>query len=165
MANSGLAYSSTASDRADLNNIEVLQDWAIKMSNQSQIPSVISYTRSTDGAAQWGSDFGDNAVTMSRTKLELQPQESLEELDMLMQVLKGTGFLAFNPTRDGETESNYAPKNPEEIITDYLTKIFECASVELKLEELVRTQTPVDIVLTVPVVLISSSGSILLDVC
>lgn len=125
------------------------------MSNQSQVPSVISYSPACDEAVQWGSDFTDDAVTISRTKLELQPQPILEELDMLLQVLKGTGFMTFKTVRDAGDDPAYTAKAPEEIVVDYLRKVFECAWKELDLRRLQVAGIPVDVVMTVPVVYMS----------
>lgn len=85
----------------------------------------------------------------------MEPQSTLEELDMLLQVLKGTGFMSFKAIQAAEDNQVYTSRSPEEIVTDYLGKVFRCASRELNLRKLQVANIPVDIVLTVPVVFLT----------
>ena len=159
------------SDDAALEKIEVLQDWNLKdskrgrvnqsntatktnrMDNLMKVRSLISYTKPDNGEAQWGSDISDMAISIVNTKLELEPRDTLlDELDMTLHVLRGTHFLAFDKLpRDG-ADPEYPSKSPTEIVTDYLTKVYACAREALAGYKLNETKTPVDIVVTVPVV-------------
>ena len=123
------------------------------MSNQQKVRTMISYAKAENGVAQWGTDVSDNAPTMVNTKLELEPQDSrFDELDLTLHVLKGTGNLAFEHMRKAGVNPAYPWKAPRLIVADYLTKIFECARKTVGIDQLAYTRTPVDIVVTVPVV-------------
>ena len=155
----GLAFATTYSDHADLKSIQVLQHWTSKMSNQQKVKSVISYAKPVQGEAQWGSDISESAITMVNTKLELEPQDTrFEELDLTLQVLKGTGNLTFEHIRKAGPDPAYTCRPPTQIVTDYLTKISECARKVPDFENLVLTKTAVDLVVTVPVVRESIQG-------
>ena len=148
---SGLAFAYTNSSEADLFNIEIMQDWTSKMNNLRKVPSVISYTKASSGEAQWGTDISKDAVTMVNTKLELELQASLfDELDLTLNVLKGTGSLAFEHLRQVSSDPAYTCKSPTDIVTNYLTKIFDCVRNEIAIDALAHTKTPVDVVITVP---------------
>lgn len=151
----GLAFAYTTTDTAALSRIEVIQDWTPTMRNLEKVPSIISYEEPAKGEAQWGSDVSQNAVTMANTKLHLKPIGSrLEELDLTLHVLRSTGFLTFEHTRKVGPNPAYTYRTPTEIASDYLSKVFACAydARYVNAENLQRTKTPVDIVITVPVV-------------
>jgi hypothetical protein len=123
------------------------------MSNQEKVRSLYSYTEPPNGEAQWGTDISPNATTMVNTKLELELQDSLfDELDLTLNVLRGTGNLEFERLKVAGPNPDYTSKSPTEIVTDYLTKIYEAASTMIDREALIQTKTAVDIVITVPVV-------------
>ena len=152
-ARAGIAFTTTSASRGDLAAIEVLQDWTTSMSNKEKVPSVYSYTKPQRGEAQWGSDIGEDAVTMVNQKLELEVQENrIDELNLTLYVLRGTKFLSFDNIREVGSEPAFSPKTPYEIITDYLTKVFECVKASINAQELTRTNTPIDLVVTTPVV-------------
>lgn len=118
-----------------------------------KIPSVKSYTSSTNGEGQWGTDLSENAITMVNQKLELEQQNNkIDELDLTMYVLRGTGNLSFKHIKQAGPIPEFSCKPPEEVVTDYLQHIFERARTEINEEQLARTKTPVDLVITVPVV-------------
>lgn len=105
---------------------------------------------------QWGSSLSPKAVAMVHTKLELGIQDVLGELDMTIQVLDGMKNLNFKEMMAATTGHGlpaYSQKSPEEIVTDYLTKVF------MRLDEVVneftdafRRHTTTDLVVTVPTV-------------
>lgn len=156
------------SDEAKLNDIIVLQDWTLRngrnrparnvpqantMDNLRKVRSLISYSKPTNGEAQWGSDISDTALSIVNTKLELEPRDTLlDELDMTLHVLKGTHFLAFDKLPNDGEEPEYPGKSPTQIVTDYLTKVYACVRESLAIYRLAETRTPVDVVITVPVV-------------
>lgn len=90
---------------------------------------------------------------MVNVKLDLQPQDSrLAELESALGVLRGTDDLSFdNLWRIGSNPA-YPTKTPAQIIADYLTKVCECACRTIEPENLALTKTPLDLVVTVPVV-------------
>lgn len=152
----GLAFATVGSEQehAVLKDITSLQNWTSKMNNRQKVPSVISYARTSEGEAQWGSDISKNAITMVNTKLELQPQETrFEELDLTFHALKNMGFLSFDHVQKSGPDPAYTSKEPRDIITDYLTRISECYRRAGKVGFLEKAiTTSVDVVVTVPVV-------------
>lgn len=150
----GLAFTTTDRGKEpDLSRIEVLQDWTAEMSNLDKVPSVKSYSVAEDGEPQWGSHVSKNAVTMVNQKLELELQSSkLDELDLTLYVLNGAGNLSFNHIRQVGPNPEFTTKSPEEIVQDYLTHIFQCATKVINVSNLETTNTALDLVVTVPVV-------------
>lgn len=151
----GVAFATPHTMKANLNDIEIVKDWGPQMGNHDKIPSVISYSpTSSVGEQQWGCSLSPRAVTMVHTKLELDVQENKsDELDLILQVLDGMKNLHFDNVVRSKGLPAYTWKVPEDIVTDYLTKVFE------HLEQAVshfgaelKAQIPVDIVLTIPVV-------------
>jgi hypothetical protein len=130
-------------------------DWGKKMGNHNKIPSVYSYSpTSSGGEQQWGASLSPEAVTMVNTKLELDVQDNkLDELELIMQVLDETCNLEFDNVKKLRGYPEYTWKDPEEIVTDYLAKVFQYLnnSVEYMSSHL-RAKLAVDIVITVPVV-------------
>jgi hypothetical protein len=121
------------------------------MSNIDKIPSVYSYSPALNGEQQWGESLSPKAVTMINTKLELNVQDNkLDELELILRVLDGTKNLHFGHVRARKGYPEYSWKSPEEIVTDYMTKIFQY--VDKYLEKFRVLGLPVDIVVTVPVV-------------
>jgi hypothetical protein len=158
---SGVAYATPSGTECKLGDIDVVQDWGSGMLNQGKVPSVISYSRpSAAMEQQWGSDLSPGAVSMVHTKLELGIQDVLGELDMTLQVLDGMkdlSFAAMMAANENNSRPAYSHKTPEEIVTDYLTKVFREAF--RRLEEAVdeftdafRHHTMTDLVVTVPTV-------------
>ena len=129
------------------------------MNNHRKVRSLISYSPPVNMEVQWGSDISENAVTVVNTKLELEPRDSLlDELDLTLHVLRGTKYLAFDKLPKDGLDPEFPCKSPTEIVTDYLTKVYECAREQSGIKQLVfsgapvQSRTPVDIVVTVPVV-------------
>jgi hypothetical protein len=133
------------------------------MTNEDKVPSVISYSRTTSaGEQQWGHSLSPGAVTMINTKLELDVQDNkIDELEALIQFLKGTRNLSFDYIKAAQGHAEYTSRKPEEIVQDYLAKIFPYVdqAISERLAHL-RIKMPVDIVITVPVVslFITSAG-------
>lgn len=127
------------------------------MNNHDKVPSVISYTKSKDGKhQQWGSSLSDDAVTMVHKKLELCPHNLQGELDLVVQALENMQNLHFEnivlSTEDGLIPAS-ACKSPEEVVTDYLTKVFAYLNRTVDtFEESFRRHTTTDLVVTVPTV-------------
>ncbi|KAF7190557.1 hypothetical protein HII31_07716 [Pseudocercospora fuligena] len=150
---SGVAFTTTDAHHAVLDEIDVIQDWTTRMSNMDKVPSVKSYSRASNGEAQWGSDISENAITMVNQKLELEIQDSkLDELDLTLYVLKGAGYLSFDHLREAGSNPDFSCKAPEEVVADYLEHIFGCARQAINVDQLRTTDTAIDLVITVPVV-------------
>jgi hypothetical protein len=154
---SGVAYATPYGAKYELADINVMLDWGSRMSNQGKVPSVISYSHpSAAMEQQWGSDFSPDAILMLHTKLELGLQDVMGELDMTLQVLEGMKDLSFSDMMAANKNNSrpaYSHKAPEEIVTDYLTKVFK--RLDEALEEFTdafRRHTTTDLVVTVPAV-------------
>lgn len=118
-----------------------------------KVPSVISYSPPVNDEAQWGPQIATDAVTMVNTKLELEVQaKKIDELELTLQVLEGTGGLAFDHVKRSGAFPEYTWKTPTEIVTDYLTKVSEHVWDEVKRNLPTEIKATVDIVVTVPVV-------------
>ncbi|KAK5082464.1 hypothetical protein LTR05_007611 [Lithohypha guttulata] len=152
----GFALAGSFSEHADLQKIEVLQSWGSSGGNQSKVRSMISYMKSSTGETQWGSNISDQATAMVNTKLELEPQATrFDELELTWLLLKGTGNLAFDHLKKIGPNPIYPSASPGKIVTDYLAHICKSAcesgSFEtVDLTKLAETNTPLDIVITVP---------------
>ncbi|KAF2473069.1 actin-like ATPase domain-containing protein [Lindgomyces ingoldianus] len=152
----GVAYATPLGATCPLEKIDPITDWGEKMDNHDKVPSVISYSQPTRERkeAQWGSDLSPGAVTMVHTKLELVVGNVSEELDLLLQSLEGTKNLNFQHVRTStglRGNPEYPHKSPEEIVTEYLTKVFEYLEKVVKdFSEVLRRTISTDIVITVP---------------
>lgn len=153
----GVAFATPKGDDVSLDKISLVDDWG-KMGIHHKIPSVYSYSpASPAGEQQWGDSLSEDAVTMVNTKLELDVQDNkLDELELILQVLDGTGNLAFDRVKASKGYPEYSWKNPEDIVADYLTQVFHHLNqVVTDFGPDLRAQIPVDIVITVPVVRLS----------
>ena len=150
----GVAFATPQSAEANLHDIRVLDNWGKGMDNDPKIPSVISYSSSTDGSQQWGKSLSPEAVTMINMKLELDVQDNkTDELELIIQALDGMSNLHFQHVRASKGCPEYTWKTPEEIVTDYLSRVYQCLDKEIeKFSPELRARLPVDIVITVPVV-------------
>jgi hypothetical protein len=134
-----------------------MMDWGSGMLNQGKVPSVISYSRpSAAMEQQWGSDLSPNAVSMVHTKLELGLQDVMGELDMTLQVLDGMKDLSFADmmaANENNSRPAYSHKAPEDIVTDYLTKVFKRLDDAVdEFTDAFRRHTTTDLVVTIPTV-------------
>lgn len=145
----GVAFAHTTSDMISLNDIRTVSNWGEKMSNWNKIPSKISYTPKENGEAQWGANLSPNAIAMIKMKLELDLGEPSDELDLIQLTLEGIHHLDFNYIERGGAD--YTWKTPEEIVEDYLRKVFNCAESALeRFTTAFRNLTTTDIVITMP---------------
>jgi hypothetical protein len=149
----GVAWATPRSNKAVLDEIELIDDWGTRMGNQQKIPSVISYSDSDGNCQQWGSDLSKHAIAMVHTKLQLDIGNTSNELDLALQTLEGMDNLHYRHIKNSEVESSYPIQSPEEIVQDYLRFVFEylLSSVEQFTKQFLR-HTSVDIVVTVPAV-------------
>jgi molecular chaperone DnaK (HSP70) len=128
------------------------------MNNEQKIPSVYSYSPPTAAnEQQFGYDLSPSAVAMVNTKLELDTQDTkLAELESLIHALEGMKNLSYANVRRSDGNPGFSWKSSEEIVTDYLTKVFEAFSHYLervfpKFSGTMKENYPVDLVITVPV--------------
>ncbi len=122
------------------------------MGNQEKIPSVISYSlRTVAEEENWGSDLAPGALAMINTKLELDYNSVTGELDLITQTLDGVDNLNFQRVRHLRATREHIWKRPEEIVRDYLTKVFQHLLNEINnFSEIFRHQLRLDLVITVP---------------
>jgi hypothetical protein len=163
--NSGIAVALVPLDEkhANLKKILVIEDWGKGDSNTEKVPSTISYTtpKSEEKSLQWGSDISAKAITMVHTELELDVQDRKgDELEIILHNLDGMKDLNFSHVEYTKGYPEYSPKKPDNIVQDYLERVFQRALVymidvyfkEFEFGEDDLQHIPVDIVFTVPVV-------------
>jgi hypothetical protein len=125
------------------------------MTMQAKVPSLISYGNDYgfEGGLQWGNNILPGAVAMMHTKLQLDVQTVSEELNLIMDALDGVKDFDFSHIQYSVASSQYTDKSAEEIITDYLTLVFNalCKQIEALMDTF-RLLLPVDIVITIPAV-------------
>ncbi|KAF2201018.1 actin-like ATPase domain-containing protein [Delitschia confertaspora ATCC 74209] len=148
----GIAYATPHNSTCVLHEIDVMTTWGDQMDNHDKVPSVISYSPPTiEGEQQWGSSLSPDAVTMVHTKLELDVNSVSEELDFIMQSLDGMRNLNFQHIRASGNLAAYTHKTPEDVVTDYLTNVFEYLErVVDNFSQALREQITTDIVVTIP---------------
>jgi hypothetical protein len=124
------------------------------MASTQKVPSVYSYSPAPKDEQQWGDSLSDEAVTMINTKLEIDVQDNKsDELRLLLQVLEGMHNFSFEYVRACKGYPDYTSKNPEQIITDYMSQIFQRFEQHVdKFGTRLTSSLLVDIVVTVPVV-------------
>jgi hypothetical protein len=130
-------------------------DWGGAMTNEDKVPSVISYSNTSDGVGetQWGSNITGDTVSMMHTKLQLDAQKIPEELDLIIQALDGMKDFSFEHVAASEDMPIYTDKSAEEIVTDYLSLVFKYLFKTIEVfEESLRQRISVDIVITIPTV-------------
>jgi len=120
----------------------------------AKVPSEISYSHTKGPSYQWGFAIDSKSQKMTRTKLQLDQQDRLDELKLLRDEL--TGMKDFDMTRVREQGGlpAYTGLEPVNIVADYLTKVQESVLKEL-LKEITQQrldQLPTDLVITVPAV-------------
>ncbi|KAF1828846.1 hypothetical protein BDW02DRAFT_200221 [Decorospora gaudefroyi] len=153
---SGIAWATPSGAKCSLDDIDVIERWGLQMDNEEKVPSVISYSRQSQaGEQQWGKSLSADAVTMVHTKLELGLEDLMGELDMTLQVLDGMKNLNFDKMMLSKGENDlppYSHKSPEEIVTDYLKKMFAYVKMEVRVDEndVFAKHVPTDIVVTIP---------------
>jgi hypothetical protein len=129
------------------------------MSNTCKVPSAYSYTPSTTGEEQWGGRMSSDATVMVYTKLELDEQaRKSDELEIILHNLDGMDNLNLAHIEKTDGNPAFSPKKPDDIVKDYLDKIFQQVMKFLgtderfRVDDVDRREMPVDIVFTIPVV-------------
>lgn len=150
-----MSYATPEDDKCELDDIKHITYWGERMPNQDKVPSRISYSpRTGANEANWGSDMSPDAVTMIHTKLELDVRSPSDELASIIRALDGTQNLSFSYIKKHKgTEPAYSSQTAEEIVTDYLTHVFEYLIAEVnEFSETLRQRIATDIIFTVPTV-------------
>jgi hypothetical protein len=154
----GVGYATPASNVASLEDMEIVTYWGPQMGNSDKVPSVISYSATSQDAngvnhQQWGDSLSTDAVAMINTKLELDIGTVSEELDIVSSMLKGMKDLDFEYIKNAAGLPEFPWKSPEDIVTDYLEKVFDYLIQTVdEFSPEVRGRFPVDIVVTYPTV-------------
>ena len=124
--------------------------------NAPKVPSVISYAPSEGHEAQWGYEISNAGVQMMWTKLQLNEQKRLDELDLLWKALEGMADLGLEEIQRSRGLPAYPAKEPVDVVTDYLS-LLRAHFVETDLEGDRATigrptlrRAPIDLVLTCP---------------
>jgi len=149
-----VAFATPSTVNANHDEISIVKDWGPGMRNFDKIPSVISYSPAGPaGEEQWGASLSPDAVAMVNTKLELDVQDNnSDELDLILELLDGIQNLHFGYIAASYARPEYTWKAPEDILTDYLHRIFQRLCQAVDIGPGLRDQIPVDIAITVPVV-------------
>lgn len=128
------------------------------MGNDPKIPSVISYAAQGSYEQGFGKSLPPDSAATINTKLELDVHDNkTDELELLLAVLENMSNLNFEQVKTSKGCPQYIWKSPEEIVTDYLTEIYKVVDKEVNNSSAaLRADLPVDIVITIPVVIISA---------
>jgi hypothetical protein len=150
-----VAFATPRTHNGHPEDTRIITDWGPQMGNEYKVPSVISYSPpSSAGEQQWGYSLSVDAVAIVNTKLELDGQDSRsDELDLILKVLDGMQNLHFGAIVKTNGYPEYTWKTPEDIVTDYLGKVFLYVDHSFDwLDSHLRTLMLVDIAITVPAV-------------
>ncbi|PVH79969.1 hypothetical protein DL98DRAFT_588754 [Cadophora sp. DSE1049] len=124
-----VAIATAIGTEANLDEINVIEDWGPNLRHLQKVPSVISYSLPTENHID----------------------DASAELDLILRGLDGMHDLNFSYIKDSGSKPKFTHKKPEEIVQDYLTKVFEhlLQNVDIFTEEM-RDRMSVDIIATVP---------------
>jgi hypothetical protein len=125
------------------------------MENMDKVPSVNSYSPTLHGERQWGDDLSPDAIVNKNMKLQLDVQRNrIDGLESILEILEGTGNLSIDHVKRSNRDTAYAHRPPTTVVTDYLTKVFQCAwNVLAERYNVYGIRKPiVDLVITVPAV-------------
>ncbi|ETI21666.1 hypothetical protein G647_08013 [Cladophialophora carrionii CBS 160.54] len=163
---SGISYALVGRDQHRINanalhddqrGAEILNVTSWSRTNTPKVPSIISYSPADGHEAQWGAEISRTGIEMIWTKLQLEEQHRLDELDLLLKALDGMANLNLNAIVGNRGLPSYPAKEPVGIVTDYLSRL-RAHFVEKELTGDHGTigvhllhRTPVDIVLTCPI--------------
>ncbi|KAF2115771.1 hypothetical protein BDV96DRAFT_574453 [Lophiotrema nucula] len=151
----GVGYATPQGNECPLDEVGVNKIWGDQMNNTDKVASVISYSEpSQNREQQWGTSLAPSSVAMVHTKLELDTHDVFEELDLTIQALDGMRNLNFQHIKTSKGQRglpSYTQKSPEEIVSDYLTKVFEHAGKAIdEFAGRLRGEIATDIVVTIP---------------
>jgi len=97
---------------------------------------------------------------MVHTKLALDLHDNSGELDLVLEDLDGMHDLQFQYIKSYRGLLPYPWKRPEEIVEDYLVKVFDSfLEAMTRFPQELRDRSPVDIVVTIPAVCLCLYGT------
>lgn len=156
-----VAYATPVDFHTKLEKIFLVTNWGPGMSNLHKIPSVISFSHSTDGSQQWGSNISPSAISMIHTKLELEISSVSEELEFLRKALDGMHNLQYEYIKASISQPGYPDKTAEQIVTEYLKRVIAVIFRNMiGMGEWFLENVPMDVVLTVPTVSYASISTL-----
>jgi hypothetical protein len=122
--------------------------------NDRKVPSEISYSVASPGESQWGYDIAPGSLKFVWTKLELDQQERLDELDLILKALEGMKYMDPNHVQEAHRFPSHPARDSVDIVADYLTRVREYVRDHLpsNFHQAFFDVTPVDLVITVPAV-------------
>jgi hypothetical protein len=135
---------------ADPQKITYLTDW--ESGAGLKVPSEISYSATEEHNQNWGFNIDPKALKMKWTKLQLDQQSREQELEWILEALRGmkTGMEKID---DEHGMPSYPAKNPGDIVADYLRHVRERVVTLLKkIYGAVFNDLPKEIVVSVPAV-------------
>jgi hypothetical protein len=123
-------------------------------SGQAQVPSEISYATGLGGERQWGYDISPNAPRLTLMKLEFEHQERKDELQKLLQAVKGMETVRVSDIDQSNGLALSYSKSAEEIVKDFLIGVRETLLEDLRslYSAAYLSTIPIDLVITVPAV-------------
>lgn len=127
--------------------------WPVR--NQVKVPSQIAYSSSHEHNSQWGYDISPEALRLIWTKLELEKQNRVDELNHLLRALDGMKDLDLNEIAKTRGLPEYPAKEPVEIISDYLSLVCEHVvkrDMPYSVGEALFESSKIDLVVTCPTV-------------
>jgi len=122
---------------------------------QVKVPSQVAYSSSHEHNAQWGYDISPQALRLVWTKLELDKQDRVDELNHLLGALNGMKDLNLEEIARSRGLPEYPAKEPVEIVSDYLSFVREHVvklDMPYSVGEALLQRFPIDIVVTCPTV-------------
>jgi hypothetical protein len=130
-----------------------MQSWP--SGGEVKVPSQIAYKESHEFNQQWGYDISPGALRLRWTKLELEKQDRVAELDHILRALNGMKDLNFHQIAMSRGLPDYPAKEPSGIISDYLSLVREHV-IEADIVPVLGMEyfqrTPIDLVVTCPTV-------------
>ncbi|KIW07496.1 uncharacterized protein PV09_01461 [Verruconis gallopava] len=158
---SGIAFATPPGETiGKLEEVHLMTNYGYAMNNDNKIPSVNSYSEPSLNKSrkerQFGRDLSPNAVAMVNSKLELDVQDTkLAELESLVHALEGMKNLSYANVKRCRGHPGFSWKSSEQIVTDYLAKVFKAFSEYLDraypgMGNALREEVPTELVITVP---------------
>jgi hypothetical protein len=131
----------------------VFSDW-LHGGNSLKVPSEISYSVASHGESQWGCDIAPGSLKFVWTKLELDQQERLAELDLILKALESMKYMDPNHVQEAHRFPSHPARDSVDIVADYLTRVREYVRDHPPhgFHQAFFDVTPVDLVVTVPTV-------------
>lgn len=128
---------------------------------ETKVPSAISYAAGSGGERQWGLDIDTGTSRLTLTKLQLEHQEPLQELQNLLKAVMGMELLDISRVNQTNGLASSYSREPEDIVADYLSGIREylVPFIQGIIPATYLSSVPIDLVVTVPAVSISSEIS------